>query len=320
LTGDEITTWLAALAYGVVLVGIIGFFGLWVHRAQTEKGRALTMGLYIFFGAFGFFGFLFGAGGASRSLQEGQSVTQREWIWIAVGLGIGLALIKPTRQLLARGLPFDPNSRADMVALAIMLAATGFGIVSLFYEQTLEGELEPANLLPQTIGFVALAYFGVGLFVKRSFREASHRLGLVRLTPTQLLISLGMVIPTFIISMVAGVLVQVFQPELADRIQENLQLITTNFDSFWGALLIGVSAGVGEEIFFRGAIQPRFGIIFTAAVFALIHTQYGASFVTLGAFGIGLLWGYQRQRWGTTSAILTHAVYDIIAVMAIQLG
>src|SRR2546425_13102461 len=35
-----------------------------------------------------------------------------------------------------------------------------------------------------------------------------------------------------------------------------------------GAALVSLAAGVGEEILFRGALQPRLGVVLTAALFA----------------------------------------------------
>ena len=36
-----------------------------------------------------------------------------------------------------------------------------------------------------------------------------------------------------------------------------------------GALMIGLSAGIGEEVLIRGAIQPRYGIVLAAAAMYL---------------------------------------------------
>ena len=79
--------------------------------------------------------------------------------------------------------------------------------------------------------------------------------------------------------------------------------------------MIGLSAGIGEEVLIRGAIQPRFGIVIGALLWTVLHIQYDVSFVMLGLFGIGIMFGYQRKYFGTTSAIITHALYNVIVVM-----
>jgi membrane protease YdiL (CAAX protease family) len=91
--------------------------------------------------------------------------------------------------------------------------------------------------------------------------------------------------------------------------------MTQNLSSFSGALMLGISAGLGEEILFRGAIQPRYGLVFTSIVFALLHVQYGFSFTILSIFGVSLILGYLRQRINTSASIITHIVYDVIAVL-----
>jgi membrane protease YdiL (CAAX protease family) len=81
-----------------------------------------------------------------------------------------------------------------------------------------------------------------------------------------------------------------------------------------GALLIGLSAGVGEEVLFRGAVQVRFGIVIAALFWTSLHIQYDFSFVLVGLFGVGILLGLQRKYLGTTSAVITHAVYNMLVV------
>ena len=73
--------------------------------------------------------------------------------------------------------------------------------------------------------------------------------------------------------------------------------------------ILGVAAGVGEELLFRGALQPRLGNISAAFLFAALHTQYAVSLATLEILVLGLVLGLLRGRAGTTGAILAHAGY-----------
>ena len=50
----------------------------------------------------------------------------------------------------------------------------------------------------------------------------------------------------------------------------------------WLRLLISLSAGVVEETFFRGFLQPRVGIPLSTAFFALAHLSYGQPFMLIG--------------------------------------
>ena len=84
-------------------------------------------------------------------------------------------------------------------------------------------------------------------------------------------------------------------------------------------LLLGVSAGVGEELAMRGALQPRFGLIGTSLLFAVLHVQYSPiGILTIAA--LGMLLGLIRKRTSTSTAIAVHVLYDIVAALGIQHG
>jgi membrane protease YdiL (CAAX protease family) len=73
------------------------------------------------------------------------------------------------------------------------------------------------------------------------------------------------------------------------------------------ALAVSLSAGVGEELLFRGALQPRFGLVLTSLLFAVGHAHYGLSPATVEVFVIGLVLGLVRRRINTTTCIVIHA-------------
>ncbi len=82
-------------------------------------------------------------------------------------------------------------------------------------------------------------------------------------------------------------------------------------------VFISFCAGVGEEILFRGAIQPFLGILLTAVIFVAIHgylnpsnwriTIYGF-FMTFAIVGIGIMTDY----FGLLSSVIAHMMIDII--------
>lgn len=310
---DDIFGIIVLIVLSVAWIGVMAFFSLWIHRA--EGNRALTMGLYLVFGGVAWFGFLFGAGTAWRASREGEAVGQQSYLWIAIGLAAGIALIPQTRRILARIMPFDANSKPDMIGLTLLLSILAFSIVSLFFDTELTESPGYLDVAVQAILLTSLALFGVGLFVVRSLPETLRRLGLVRPTVPQVAIALGLVLVAFAISITSSILVEVFQPELSDSIQDNLDLTTRQLESVWGAIFLGMAAGISEESLFRGAFQPRFGVLFTSLVFALLHTQYGPSFVIVGVFGVALLFALERKYLNTTCAVITHATYNALAVM-----
>ena len=82
-------------------------------------------------------------------------------------------------------------------------------------------------------------------------------------------------------------------------------------------ILISICAGIGEEMFFRGVVQPVLGIWATAVLFVLLHgylnpfnmplTYYGIYMVVV----IGVI-GLFTEYLGIVSAMMAHTVIDFI--------
>jgi len=87
-----------------------------------------------------------------------------------------------------------------------------------------------------------------------------------------------------------------------------------------GVLTLGLAAALGEESVFRGALQPRFGLILTAILFALMHSNYGITLSTVLVFGVGIVLGLLRLRYNTTTSMLAHAIYNITLGLVTYLG
>ena len=72
---------------------------------------------------------------------------------------------------------------------------------------------------------------------------------------------------------------------------------------------LAVLSGVGEELFFRGAMQPSFGLLLTSLLFALAHSGPGRSFMLWSVFallaGLGL-GGLYLWRGNLVSPIVAH--------------
>lgn len=304
-----------------MLVGIVAFLSLWVRRANEDEKigkRATPMGLYIVFGAFGFFLFLYGLGSSYREWREGGNPGDTSYLALAIGVIAGLTLIPQLRRLVSKVIPFDPTSWPDTIGLFLIAAIVALSSVALFVESD---EQEPATyllLVVTAVTEVALAFVIVGAPFYRTVKQAVKRLGLTVPTMRDIGIAFGLVVVAFVISALSSTLVRVLQPDLYDRINDNLGTMTSGIDAWWGALVLGICAGIGEEILFRGAIQPKYGIIVTAIVFAVLHQQYGASFVTVGVFAVAIVFGLERKYVSTTASIITHATYNTIAVLAAQ--
>ncbi len=87
-----------------------------------------------------------------------------------------------------------------------------------------------------------------------------------------------------------------------------------------GIVAVALAAGVGEEIFFRGAVQGQFGWVIAAIVFGLAHVGhrgYVGFGVWAGVIGAGLGWLY-RASGGLIAPTVAHAVYDALALAYIR--
>ena len=86
---------------------------------------------------------------------------------------------------------------------------------------------------------------------------------------------------------------------------------------------VSLCAGVGEEILFRGAIQPFFGIIITSFLFVAIHGYINPFNWRLTIYGlymtIGIcILGYLSNTQGLLSAITAHTIIDIYLLYFLQ--
>ncbi len=86
----------------------------------------------------------------------------------------------------------------------------------------------------------------------------------------------------------------------------------------WSEIIfISMCAGVGEELLFRGVLQPMWGIWITAIVFVAIHGYLNPRDWRISVYGLymtliiaGL--GYMTERFGIWSAVVAHMLIDVI--------
>jgi membrane protease YdiL (CAAX protease family) len=292
------------------LVGFAFFLVWWAHEA--ERDRSAMVGLYLLLGAPGFLLIVAGLAVTTRRGIDGIGPTL-----LLGGLGLCLPLLPPVVALLARIGNFRADDPVHMLGTGVFWGAIGF----------LGGQLvsdpEPAEVTSFDVGPIvvqglflsALALVAVGYRIDRNWAEVRDRLGLVRPTLTGLGVTAAAVVVAFISSGISSALTQATNQEYAEEIDRSLEVMTTSSPSYLAAPLIGLSAGIGGELLFRGALQPRYGIILTSFLFALLHAQYGFSFITLGTFALGCIFGLVARRYGTTHAVIGHTLYNTLAVI-----
>jgi membrane protease YdiL (CAAX protease family) len=89
------------------------------------------------------------------------------------------------------------------------------------------------------------------------------------------------------------------------------------------ALLVSLTAAVGEEIFFRGILQRWVGVWGQAALFALAHLSYGTVLQLVGPGVLGLVLGLLLKRGQSLwLCIAAHFTFDFaqLALGLLQKG
>jgi uncharacterized protein len=328
--------WLANLAYRKQVEGE-------VESAKTLKwiSYGLVIALYLTIMFLGLLLQVVGLVATSidpAALQMGPTMSPERLrlfavsLWAPALLGL-LLLTSPVRRLFARFTPLDPSSPVQAVALSYiglvlinLLATLGIGLDNI--AQTMEQQTAAGlnlNLMPalwaQDITMVVLGLVGVGWLSRRSLGSALDRLAIVRPKLRQVGIGLGVgLLMAPVVIVVEYLLSQVGIK--ADAGVEHLteQLIGPLATSIPGILTLGLAAALGEETVFRGALLPRFGLILTTLLFALLHSTYGISVATLIVFGVGLVLGLLRMRYNTTTSMVAHATYNMTLGLVAMLG
>jgi hypothetical protein len=260
-------------------------------------------------------------------LQQGEASPLHRVAAVSCFVGavlLFLTYFRPVSNALARFWFHDTSHvlrlAARFAALCLLVGLPGWLIMhDLMSEAGLDlGDLmKGAGFAGELLGYVVLAFGAVGFLVPRDLRQTLDRLGLRGLSASDL-IACGVGLLVLIVLNVGAERVQQhFFPELWASDQAAVKAIAGQL-TVAQSLMLGLSAGIGEEITMRGALQPRLGIVWTSLLFAALHVQY-SWFGMIIVLMIGCALGVLRQRTNTTSAMVVHVVFDLIGVLAIQL-
>lgn len=274
---------------------------------------------------FGLAGLALPGGGAVPGLPE-QAMAGYRTLFIGVGVTGLLAflpLLPPVRRLLARVMPIDPEPAVTVTALVYAVYLVGTGLS----QQPLLTDAEALELMgfqmtsdlawAQGVGMVVLALTGLGLFTRRSPRQVAERLGLERVTLQQVGVAVVGMAVLLGLQVAVTMLWQQLDPEGLEGLNAAGNVLFGEFTGFWAALTIGLTAALGEELVFRGALQPRFGLLVTAVMFTIVHSQYGFSPATLLVLIIALVLGWLRRRYNLNVPIMVHFGYNFLSVLVL---
>lgn len=306
------------ISAATLLLGALGL-AYWANKAQRD--RSAFVGLYLLFGIPG--GLMLVAGLAM--LVNGNTILGV--LLLLVGLGLTIPLIPAVRVGLAEVMPLDPDSAIDMTGLCVVLGALGWFAANSLAPMAANPpdvseipSVSVAELVVQALALLALAYIAVGFPYWRDLRQATERLGIV--VPDVRTIGMGIAgtLGAFLVAGLAGYVSQQMNPTLGDSLTEIVDTMTAQVQNPIGAVILGASAGIGEEAVFRGALQPRFGMVLPSLLFTMLHgPQYGFNVALLGLFGVSMILALLRRNVNTTAAMIAHALYNAVQVLALSM-
>jgi membrane protease YdiL (CAAX protease family) len=195
------------------------------------------------------------------------------------------------------------------------------GGISGMAESINEEGIPLSEVIFQALLQVLIAFLGIGWIVRRSLPQALERLGLLipsRDDVTQGIVTgLKLIVLVFVYAYIMGILINVgvFSESALEQQNEAADSMVKAFSTLPLAVALALSAAVGEEILFRGALQPVFGNLLTSIFFVLMHTQnlIGPGIVML--FIVSYLLGILREQRNTTAAMIGHFVYDFLVIV-----
>lgn len=266
----------------------------------------------------------------------------------AITLGCGVAVVlaalgflRPVRRALSRVIPLDPDSFVQMVALVAVVALTlisALPLIALGAPPLLTiiaandtgldlaaGRGEGGLLRDLVYGLVWIipgTIIAVGYGVRRRIGAALERVGLVRPSGRQVLLGLGVAVGLVIaVQFVSAAIDWLWGamgwPQTDAEAFERLLAFAINP---LGALVIGITAGLGEELAVRGVLQPRLGILLSNLFFTSLHAFQYSWDALLVVFLVGVVCGVVRKYTNTTTSAIVHGTYNFLLVMLVVLN
>jgi membrane protease YdiL (CAAX protease family) len=283
----------------------------WANQAAEIAG-GIAGGLFCLLGVADLAGAQIFVPAPNRSMQQLLDLTI-----MATGLAVATVSSRQVRASLARVIPIDPASPVHALALilAVMMFGVDVGVVAftdVLGANARSSPLSIADLVFTELPFFVFAFAGVGLFVRRDVSESARRLGVV--VPRWWQIVVAVAVAGAFVAIVAGTdaLDHALIPSVASRVDEASNHLFGALANPYGIAALAFVPAICEDLLFRGALQPRLGLVATAVLFTSIHTEYGLSFDTLGIFVLALGLGAVRRYSNTTTSIACHAVYNLL--------
>ena len=234
-----------------------------------------------------------------------------------IGIWGTLVSFQAVRRLITIAIPIQSTSAVHTLTLVLVGYLVGNTLLTVLLgglEELAETTVSASifDVILQQALFALLGILGVGLFVRRTGADLWQRLGLERPSIAQLWLGLRWIGGLLVLQWLIGAIWYLFDPVQSELVEGISNELLAGFDTVGEWFILAMAAGIGEEVLFRGALQPVLGLPLTAVLFAVSHVQYGITPVTFAILIIGFALGFIRQRTNTTVAIFVHFGYNFV--------
>jgi membrane protease YdiL (CAAX protease family) len=238
--------------------------------------------------------------------------------FIVTGVAAAGFVFRPIRRDIAAFEPIDPDNPVHALALSLATVFFGTQVTFILFTDVLAADraqppLSIADLFLNEMPFLILALAGVGIFMRRRVAEAVKRVGFIPPTWWQIALAFAAAGAFFAVAEGADSLNHALSPDVARNVDATTQHLFGGLSGPIGIAAVALIPGICEETLFRGALQPRIGLVATAVLFTSIHTQYGLSVDTLAIFVIAIGLGLIRKYANTTASCTCHVSYNLLA-------
>jgi hypothetical protein len=240
-------------------------------------------------------------------------------VWICVNLVMRPNARTLVTRLAGKNAAFNPQSTVHTTAIVLSLTLVcttlgqwvlGGGIEGLAQDFERDSSFLISAFLQQLFWLFG-AFLGIGLLIRRTPRDSARRLGLRFPTSDDLFagFGVGLLMVIFVVGL-SFIWVITTSIESVESQQSASRQIAEALDTLPLALIVSFFVATGEEIFFRGALQPVFGTVLTSIFFAILHIQYTLTPASLAVLVLSFALGWLRRRHSTTAAIVAHFIYN----------
>jgi uncharacterized protein len=292
----------------------------WANVA-TPILAAYAPAITVLVGGLDLFASQFGTGVLSSELSA-QARFAVDAGFVVTGAAAAGFVFRPIRRDMAGFLQIDPDNPVHALALSLAVVFFGTQVTFIVFTDVLAADratpaLTIADLFLNETPFLILALAGVGLFMRRNVAATGSRLGLI--VPAWWHVALALAAAGAFFGLASGsdALSHAWSPDLARKVDATTQHLFGQLSGPVGIAAVALIPGLCEEILFRGALQPRIGLVATALLFTAIHTQYGLSVDTVAIFLIAVGLGLIRKYANTTASCTCHISYNLLAGIGI---